>query len=44
MDLNLKERVEIKTREDITIRPIQITLHSTDVADEEQLSFLPEKP
>ena len=40
IDLNPKERVELKIREDITIRPIQVNLQSTDVADEEQLFFL----
>ena len=40
IDLNPKERVELKIRDDITIRPIQANLQSTDVADEEQLFFL----
>ena len=43
IDLNPKERVELKLREDITIRPIQVNLQSTDVAIEEQLFFLPEE-
>ena len=43
IDLNPKERIELKLRNDITIRLIQINLQSTDVADEEQLFFLPEK-
>ena len=43
IDLNPKEQVELKTREDITIRPIQVNLQSTDVADKEQRFFLPEK-
>ena len=43
IDLNPKERVELKIREDITIRPIQVNLQSTDVADEEQLFFLPDE-
>ena len=42
-DLNPKERVELKIRNDITIQPIQENLQSTDVADEEQLLFLPEE-
>ena len=42
-DLNPKERVELKIRNDITIRPIQVNLQSTDVADEEQLFFLPDE-
>ena len=36
IDLNPKERVELKIRNDITIQPIQVNLQSTDVADEEQ--------
>ena len=43
IDLNPKERVELKLREDITIRPIQVNLQSTDVADEEQLFILPDE-
>ena len=45
IDLNPKERVELKIRNDITIRPIQGILqsHFTDVADEEQLFFLPDE-
>ena len=43
IDLNPKERIELKLRDDITIRPIQINLQSTDVADEEQLFFLPDE-
>ena len=42
-DLNPKEGVELKIRNDITIRPIQVILQSTDVADEEQLFFSPEE-
>ena len=41
IDLNPKERVELKIKNDITIQPIQVNLQSTDVADEEQLFFLP---
>ena len=33
----------MELRDDITIRPIQINLQSTDVADEEQLFFLPDE-
>ena len=40
IDLNHKERVELKIKNDITIRPIQVNLQSTDVADEEQFFFL----
>ena len=43
INLNPKERVELKIRNDITIQPIQVNLQSTDVADEEQLFFLPEE-
>ena len=43
IDLNPKEKVELKIRNDITIQPIQVNLQSTDVADEEQLFFLPEE-
>ena len=43
VDLNPKERVEIKIREDITIRSIQVKLQSTDVVNEEQLFFLPDE-
>ena len=43
IDLNPKERIELKLRDDITIRPTQINLQSTDVADEEQLFFLPDE-
>ena len=43
IDLNPKKRVELKVRNDITIRPIQVNFHTTDVADEEQLFFLPEE-
>ena len=43
IDLNPKERVELKVRNDNTTQPIQVNLQSTDVADEEQLFFLPEK-
>ena len=43
IDLNPKERVELKIRNDNTIQPIQVNIQSTDVADEEQLFFLPEE-
>ena len=43
IDLNPKERVELKIRNDITIQPIQVNLQSTDVADEGQLFFFPEE-
>ena len=40
IDLNPKEKIELKIRNDITIRPIQVNLQSKDIADEEQLFFL----
>ena len=43
IDFNPKERVELKIRDDVIIRPIQVSLQPTDVADEEQLFFLPEE-
>ena len=43
IDLNPKARVELKTREDITIRPIQVNLQPTDVTDEERFFFLQEE-
>ena len=43
IDLNPKERDELTIRNDITIRPIQVNLQSTDVADEEQFFFLPDE-
>ena len=43
IDLNPKERVQLKIRNDITIQPIQVNLQSTDVADEGQLFFFPEE-
>ena len=41
--LNPKERVELKTGEDITIRSIQVNLQPTAVADEEQVFVLSEE-
>ena len=38
--LNPKGKVEVKLRNDITVGPIQVTLQSTDVADEKQQIFL----
>ena len=43
IDLNPKQSVELKIRNDITIRPIQVNLQSTDVADEEQFFFFPDE-
>ena len=42
-DLNPKDKVELKIMDDITVRPMQVNLQSTDVADEEQLFFLPDE-
>ena len=41
IELNPKDRIELKIRNDITIRPIQVNLQSTDVAEGEQFFFLP---
>ena len=43
VQLNPKERVELKLRDDITFRPIQVNLQSTDVTGEEELFFLTEE-
>ena len=43
IDLDPKESVELKITDGITIRPIQVNLQSTDVADEVQLFFLPDE-
>ena len=43
IDSNPKERVQLNIGKDITIRPEQVNLQSTDVADEEQFFFLPEE-
>ena len=42
-DRNPKGRVGVKIRDDITIRPIQVNLQSTDVAYDEQFFFLLEE-
>ena len=41
LELTPKERIQIKLRDDIITAPIEVNLQSTDVADEEQLFFLP---
>ena len=38
-----KEKVQLKLRDDILTSPIEVNLQSTDVADEEQLFFLPDE-
>ena len=43
IDLNPKERVELKIRNDITIRPKRVNLLTTDVADEEQHFLISEE-
>ena len=41
LKLTPKEKVQLKLRDDILTSPIKANLQSTDVADEEQLVFLP---
>ena len=43
LELTPKEKVQLKLRDDILTSPIEINLQSSDVADEEQLFFLPEE-
>ena len=43
LELILKEKVQLKLRDDILTSPIEVNLHSSDVADEEQLFFLPDE-
>ena len=38
-----KERIQLKLRDDIITAPIEVNLQSKDVADEEQLFFLPDE-
>ena len=42
LELTPKERIQLKLRDDIITAPIEVNLQSTDVADEEQLFFLPD--
>ena len=42
-ELTLKEEVQLKLRYDILTSPIEVNIQSTDVADEEQLFFLPDE-
>ena len=42
LELTLKEKVQLKLHDDILTSPIEVNLQSTDVADEEQLFFLPD--
>ena len=43
LKLTPKEKVQLKLRNDIITAPIKVNLESTDVADEEQLFFLPDE-
>ena len=43
LKLTLKEKVQLKLRDDILTSPIEVNLQSSDVADEEQLFFLPDE-
>ena len=40
--LTPNEKVQLKLRDDILTSPLEVNLRSTDVADEEQLFFLPD--
>ena len=42
-ELTPKEKVQLKLRDDILTSPIEVNLESSDVADEEQLFFLPDE-
>ena len=42
LELTPKEKVQLKLRDDILTAPIEVNLQSSDVADEEQLFFLPD--
>ena len=43
LELTPKERIQLKLRDDIITAPIEVNLQFTDVADEEQLFFLPDE-
>ena len=43
LELTPKEKVQLKLRNDILTSPIEVNLQSSDVADEEQLFFLPDE-
>ena len=43
LELTPKKRIQLKLRDDIITAPIEVNLQSTDVADEEQLFFLPDE-
>ena len=42
LELTPTEKVQRKLRDDILTSPVEVNLHSSDVADEEQLFFLPD--
>ena len=43
LELTPKEKVQLKLRNDTPTSPIEVNLQSSDVADEEQLFFLPDE-
>ena len=43
LELRTKEKVQLKLRGDILTSPIEVNLQSSDVADKEQLFFLPDE-
>ena len=43
LELTPKVKVQLKLRDDILTSPIEVNLQSSDVADEEQLFFLPDE-
>ena len=43
LELTPKEKVQLKLQDDILTSPIEVNLQSSDVADEEQLFFLPDE-
>ena len=43
LGLTPKEKVQLKLRDDILTSPIEVNVQSSDVADEEQLFFLPDE-
>ena len=43
LELTPEKKVQLKLRDDIITAPIEVNLQSTDVADEEQLFFLPDE-
>ena len=43
LELTPKEKIQLKIRDDILTSPIDVNRQSSDVADEEQLFFLPDE-